>query len=100
MPEEINVSLSKIDILLIELKSEYGWKSFVHGKFGNGTKQITLRWCSNIDPCVTVRIGQNKDLEWVVEIEYDENFVNSFIFSEYEIDTFYRILQLMKEEQN
>lgn len=98
MTQEIDVSMNKIDLLLIDLKNEYNWRVF-HKNYSadRNYKSVTVHWPSRKEPMIEVTIGPNRDDEYVIRIKYIYLLDDEFSFEEGEIDIFHKILQELKE---
>ena len=98
MTQEIDVSMNKIDLLLMDLKSKYEWWITRNKHYADHNyKSVTVYWPSRKEPMVEVTIGQNCLNDYVIHIKYIHLLDDEFSFEEGEIDIFHKILQELKE---
>lgn len=98
MTQEIDVSMNKVDLLLMDLKNKYEWRLF-HKIYSadRNYKSVTVYWPSRKEPMVEVTVGPNGADEYVIRIKYIHLMDDEFSFEEGEIDIFHKILLELKE---
>lgn len=93
--------IGKIEEFISYLNQKFYWIQ-VERHETDSDASVRLEWPNRgsgaIDSVVSVYIGQDKDLEWIVEVSFNpDEDISKFGFHSDEIESFYRILEELKE---